>query len=117
MLKVCAWVLILGLLILTIVPAADRPETGLQHDLEHFLAFGLAGIVVALAYPNRLLVLLLAAAMFTLALELIQIPLPARHARLEDFAVDTLGACGAIALAYLARSFARTKLLGKPRRA
>lgn len=34
--------LALTYVILTIVPAADRPETGLQHDVEHFGAFSLA---------------------------------------------------------------------------
>jgi VanZ family protein len=90
-------------LIITVVPVAERPETGLPHDLEHFLAFALAGMAVALAYPSRGPVLVPAAFAFTLVLEMMQIPLATRHARVEDFAVDALGACGAIVTAYLAR--------------
>ena len=39
MLKAASWVIILGLVIVTVVPADERPVTGLQHDIEHFLAF------------------------------------------------------------------------------
>jgi VanZ family protein len=102
-LKVAAWLLVIGLLIITVVPAAERPETDLQHDFEHFLAFALAGTAVALAYPSRVPVLVPAAFAFTLVLEMMQIPLATRHARVEDFAVDALGACGAIVTVYLAR--------------
>jgi hypothetical protein len=69
-LKAAAWLLVIGLLIVTVVPAAERPETRLQHDLEHFLAFALAGMVVALAYPSRLPILVAAAFAFTLVLEI-----------------------------------------------
>ena len=111
MLKIAAWLVILGLVIITIVPATERPVTGLQHDLEHFLAFGFAGLLFALAYPHRLLPMVLAAILYTLALEIIQIPLSTRHARLEDFAVDALGACAAIFVVYVVRVSLRKKQL------
>jgi VanZ family protein len=111
MLKITAWLVVLGLIIVSVVPAAERPETGLQHDLEHFLAFGFAGLIVALAYPHRLLLMATAAVAYTLALEIIQIPLATRHARIEDLAVDALGACAAVFLAYLARVSLRKKQL------
>jgi VanZ family protein len=91
------------------VPAAERPETGLQHDLEHFLAFAVAGLLVALAYPKRLMPLVSGVVVYALALEIIQIPLATRHARLEDFVVDALGACAAIVLVYVARLAAGTR--------
>lgn len=107
--KVLAWLLAIALLVLTLVPAAERPETGLQHDLEHLLAFSLAGLLVALAYPRHLLLLVAVAIGFTLALELMQIPLPTRHARVEDFAVDAIGACAAIVVVYLAKPLLRMR--------
>jgi len=109
MLKILAWLVVLGLVIVSVVPAVDRPETGLQHDLEHFLAFGFAGLIVALAYPHRLIPMTLAAVIYALALEIIQIPLATRHARLEDFAVDALGGCAAIFLVFLVRMSLRNK--------
>ena len=101
-LRIFAWLLVLGLVITTVVPASERPVTGIQHGYEHFLAFGFVGFVFALAYLERpFIFLMLAAPAFTLALELVQIPLPTRHARLEDFIVDAVASCVGIALAHL----------------
>jgi VanZ family protein len=99
-LKVASWLIIVGLVIVTIVPADERPVSGLQHDLEHFLAFGLAGLVFGLAYSGHVRALLAGALLFTLALELLQIPLATRHARVEDFIVDAAGACPGIMITY-----------------
>jgi hypothetical protein len=109
-LRVLAWILIAGLVILTIVPASERPVTGVEHNYEHFLAFGLTGLVYALAYPKRLVILLTQGVVFALALELLQIPLPSRHARLGDFAVDALAGCGGMVVAYLSKRVWDTKL-------
>ena len=86
--RVPAWALLLLLFVLSIVPAADRPETGVNHNLEHFLPFALLGIVFALGYENQLPRLLLGGLLFAGLIELAQIPLPSRHARLVDFIVD-----------------------------
>jgi VanZ family protein len=106
-LRAASWVIISGLIITTIVPADARPVTGVQHELEHLLAFGLAGATFGLAYAWRLPLNLLSAVVFALALELSQIPLPTRHARFEDFVVDALAACLGIVLAHCCR-----KLIG-----
>lgn len=76
---------------LTVVPANDRPVTGLGQDLEHFLCFAALGVLTAYAFELPLKLLLPATVAFALVLELAQIPLPTRHARLEDFVVDALG--------------------------
>lgn len=93
--KAFSWLIILGLVAATIVPANERPVTGLQHDLEHFLAFVLAGLTFGFAHSVHVSLrgLLLRAIVFTLVLELSQIPLPTRHARVEDFIVDAIAAC------------------------
>jgi VanZ family protein len=97
------WVIIFGLVVVTVVPANERPATDLQHDLEHFLAFGLAGLMFGIAYARSLGANFTSAILFALALELSQIPLPTRHARLEDFVVDALAACLGIAIAHFCR--------------
>jgi VanZ family protein len=90
LLKIAAWMLVAGLVLATVVPASERPVTGVNHNLEHFLAFAFSAAVFALAHPKLKLVPLLAAGTaFTLGLELMQIPLPTRHARLADFLYDT----------------------------
>jgi VanZ family protein len=107
-LRAANWFIILGLVIVTVVPADARPVTDLRHELEHFLAFGLAGATFGLAYAWRLQLNLLSAVVFSLALELIQIPLPTRHARFEDFVVDAAAACAGIVLAYGSRKLIET---------
>jgi VanZ family protein len=106
-LRAASWFIILSLVIIAVVPADLRPVTDLKHELEHFLAFGLAGATFGLAYAWRLHLNLLSAVLFALMLELIQIPLPTRHARFEDFAVDALAVCLGIVLAHCCR-----KLIG-----
>jgi VanZ family protein len=94
------------LLVLTVVPAAERPETGLQHDFEHFAAFALAGLLFGAAFRIQTGWLLIAGAVYTLLLECLQIPLPTRHARLEDLMVDCLAICLGIVLVRVGRSCA-----------
>jgi VanZ family protein len=107
MLRPASWVIILGLVIVTVVPADERPVTGLQHDIEHFLAFALAGLTFGLAYAQNTRVNLLSAFVFTLALELSQIPLTTRHARPRDFMVDAAAACLGIVIAHFCRKLVK----------
>lgn len=102
-LRVLAVLLLAGLVLITIVPASERPVTGLQHDIEHALAFMTAGLCFALAFEMPTTWMVGAAVAFTLALECLQIPLPSRHARLEDFIVDTIGICLGLVLAHFGK--------------
>ncbi len=103
LLKVLAWLLVAGLVAATVVPASERPVTGVPHNYEHFLSFAVSAFVFALAHPNlRPRPLYAAGVAFTLALELMQIPLPTRHARLEDFLYDTAAVWCAFAAVRLA---------------
>lgn len=86
-----AIVALVGVIALTVVPAAERPVTGFGQNLEHFLCFATVGALTALAFEVPLKLLLPASTVFALLLELVQIPLATRHARLEDFIVDALG--------------------------
>jgi VanZ family protein len=110
-LRILAWVLVIGVIVLTVAPASDRPEIGVAHKYEHLLAFGLVGLVFALAYSWPPRVLFTSGIVFALLLELAQIPLPTRHARIEDFLVDAFGASLGITLAYLARSACKSSVV------
>ena len=92
---------LIGVFLLSVIPAAERPVTGIGSHLEHFLCFALVGGMTALAFRLTLRTLLPAAVVFTMVLELSQIPLPTRHARISDFVVDALSACAAILVARL----------------
>jgi VanZ family protein len=104
-LQFAALLIVAALVILSIVPAAERPDMGIQHDIEHFAAFMLPGVLFAAAFQIRTPSLLLAGAAFTLALECVQIPLPSRHARLQDFLVDTLAVWLGILIARVGRNY------------
>ena len=49
-LRILAWLLVLGLVLATVVPAPERLETGLNHIFEHFLAFSVVGFIFAHAH-------------------------------------------------------------------
>src|SRR6516165_3163137 len=111
MLRAASWVIILGLVIVTVIPGDERPITGLQHDIEHFVAFGLAGLTFGFAYFQSVRVNLLSAFVFTLVLELSQIPLATRHARLRDFMVDATAACVGIVIGHLCRKLVKDQVV------
>jgi hypothetical protein len=72
----------------TTIPAAFQFRPG----WEHALAFVLIGLAFGLAYPrNRLFTVGVSVVMIGV-LELLQLWIPGRHARLEDFVVDAVAA-------------------------
>jgi hypothetical protein len=100
----CAGVVMI--LFLSFVPADERPVTGLGQAVEHLTAFGLvAGMFAIGGYRLGLIRLLVIAFLFCGCIELLQVPLPTRHARVSDFAVNLLGSYGAIAFVMLGSKF------------
>lgn len=97
-----SWLAVLALVVVSMVPADERPMTGLHHEFEHFLAFVLASLMFGFAHSVSvsLRALLLGAIVFSLVLELSQILLQTRHARMEDFIVDAVAACVGIVIGY-----------------
>ncbi|WP_041801343.1 hypothetical protein [Rhodopseudomonas palustris] len=106
-LRILAYACAAALLLLTIVPADQRPVSGLPHDIEHFGAFMLPGLLFGFAFEKKTPLLLLGAIWFCLLLEAVQIPLSTRHARLEDALVDSLAMC----IGVLAGRIAKTQFL------
>jgi VanZ family protein len=99
LLKLFAWLLALAVTFATLGPPRMRPHSNLGQDGEHTLAFVLVGIAFGLAYPARRLLTTTIAVIMIGVLELLQLWVPGRHARLEDFIVDALAACAGFALA------------------
>jgi VanZ family protein len=91
-----------------VVPAADRPVTGAGQLLEHLTAFAIVGGAFAVGYRLSLIHLLFLAVLFCAGIEMLQIPLPTRHARVSDFLVDAGGACLAILCVFVARQILNT---------
>jgi VanZ family protein len=100
-----AWLAAAALTFVTLSPPSLRPLTAVPHDFEHLVAFGITGALFAAAYPRhrgRLIVLALAAVAL---LELAQIAVPGRHARMIDFMTDFAGtAAGIVIVAALQQS-------------
>ena len=91
-LRLFAWLLAAAVTFATLGPASQRPHAPVTHDGEHALAFILIGLAFSLAYPrHRLLAAGISVVLIGL-LELLQLFVPGRHARLEDFIVDALTA-------------------------
>jgi VanZ family protein len=98
-LRIIAWLLTAAVTFATLGPPWLRPHSDLGQDGEHALAFVLVGLAFGLAYPPRRLLTTAMAVVLIGVLELLQLWMPGRHARLEDFVVDALAACAGMALA------------------
>jgi VanZ family protein len=98
-LRGAAWTSLTIIIVLTFVPPTLRPVSGMPHTVEHFAIFFLTGALFAIAYEVRVSLLLIAAVIFCVCLELLQSYVPGRHARLSDAIVDASSACMGIALA------------------
>lgn len=98
-LRMIAWILAAAVAFATLGPATYRPHSDLSQNGEHALAFVLVGLAFGLAYGrNRWATAAICVVVIGL-LEALQLWMPGRHARLEDFVVDALAACVGLALA------------------
>jgi VanZ family protein len=93
LLRIFAWLLAAAITFATVGPPRLRPHSELGQDGEHAFAFLLVGLAFGIAYTqNRLRTAAIGVVMIGV-LELLQLFVPGRHARLEDFIVDALTAC------------------------
>ncbi len=98
------WTGFLLIVILSVVPASQRPHTSAPGVFEHALAYGLTGLVLAMGYgkTSTRLMLFFCLASASALFEIIQMWLPGRSAALKDVAASTTGAAvGLIAGAIL----------------
>lgn len=100
--RVTAWTLALLILLLSVVPARLRPETDIPHDLEHFVTFFVTGVAFACGYGQKVVEVAIALIAFSGLIEIVQIYVPGRHARLSDFIVDAAALCIGVAVASFA---------------
>lgn len=102
LLRLVSWLLAAAVTFVTLGPENVRPHPVLGQQGDHALAFLLVGIFFGLAYPQqRWTVSTVAVALIGL-LEIMQLWVPGRHARFEDFVVDALSACVGFALSAVA---------------
>jgi VanZ family protein len=101
MLRIAAWLLAAAVTFATLGPPNHRPHSSLGQDGEHALAFILIGLSFGLAYPRHRPTVAGIAIVLIGVLELLQLLVPGRHARLEDFLVDAIAACAGFVLTAL----------------
>jgi VanZ family protein len=99
--RIAAWLLAAAIVVLSLVPPSMRPETAAPHDLEHFAIFAATGMAFGLGYTRQFFGVAAALVIFTGAVELAQIVVPGRHARVSDFVVDAV----AVLIGLVASSF------------
>src|SRR5262249_21730858 len=103
--RVMAWLFLSAIVVLTVVPPDSRPVTFVPHNIEHAAIFMAAGILFGTAYLGSKWLLSIGAIVFCAAIELAQLYVPGRHARLGDFVID---ATAAVLGVFLGRILLRT---------
>lgn len=91
LLRLLAWLLLFGLVVVTVGPLSLRPVTPLPTQLERALALLLIGFVFALAYPRHIVLVAALVLGTTIVLELVQVFEPSRHGRIVDVSVKLIG--------------------------
>jgi VanZ family protein len=86
--RIVAWNLAATIVILSLVPPALRPETGTPHNLEHFTICAATGFAFGLGYKRRRDLLAILLVIFVSSIEIAQLFVPGRHARLSDLIID-----------------------------
>jgi VanZ family protein len=76
----------------------SEPETGARHNLEHFTIFAATGFAFGLGYKRRHDLIAILLVIFSGAIEIVQLFVPGRHARLGDFII---AACIGLVMASL----------------
>jgi VanZ family protein len=101
--RIVAWCLAVAILMLSLVPPDLRPETGVPHAAEHFTIYAVTGTAFGLGYAQREAFLAATLIIFAGIVELAQLLVPGRHARLSDFIIDALAMGLGVAAASLSR--------------
>ena len=107
--RFAGWLLLAAIAVLSFVPASYRPVSPLGHNWEHFLVHVLLGLTFGIGYAKRWWLLCLGLTAITGAIELTQLIVPGRHARVRDFLIDAAAASLGLGLAWLSNSVASAR--------
>jgi VanZ family protein len=100
--KIAGWLALAFIVYATLSPIDARPVLASNPHLEHFAAFALVGLAFALAYPGRVLLVVVIVVGAAVGLEALQVLTPDRHGRVADALVKALGGICGISVGQLA---------------
>jgi VanZ family protein len=86
--QITAWILLIAIVVLSLSSPLYRPVTIFPHSVEHLTIFLAAGLTFGVAYPQRRQLQVLSLLVFAAGIELCQLFVSGRHARLNDFLID-----------------------------
>ena len=112
-LKLAAWLLLVAVVLLTLVPADFRPSTPLPLKAERALGFAVLTFFFTLAYPRRWLLILLGMSAGAVGLELLQFAVPSRDPSPIDAAVKVIGAVLGVTGAMITRRIVAAAYRGR----
>jgi VanZ like family len=105
---IVGWLSLAFIVFATLSPIGARPALTSPH-LEHFAAFALAGFAFALAYPNRVLLVVVLVVGAAIGFEALQLLTPDRHGRAIDALTKALGGISGISLGQMASFLLRLR--------
>ena len=96
MFRVVAWLTLVAVVLVTIVPAELRPTSMLPLKLERALGFATLSFIFALAYARHWKMVLILLMLAAFGLELFQFLVPSRDPSIIDALVKAIGAAGGV---------------------
>jgi VanZ family protein len=96
-----AWVAVGLLALVTLVPAQERPQSGLSSSLEHLAAYAVTAAAFSFASATQRWKILLVLSLYAGILEFLQHYAPGRHARFGDFLMSCAGVFVGVSGAWL----------------
>jgi VanZ family protein len=106
--RIIAWLLLVAIVVLSFVPASNRPMTGAPSNMEHLAIYVATGFAFAVGYADRLVYAASGLVLFSGMIEMMQALAPSRHARLTDFLIDAGAAVLGMAPFVAARRWVRS---------
>ncbi len=106
-----AWLAVLTIIVLSVVPGNMRPHALGNDYYEHFAAYFITGCLLAIGYlrPMQLLSSGVLLPICAGSLEFVQLWIPGRTASAGDFAISTIGAwIGLLLIVVVRRAHERT---------
>lgn len=100
-LRVFAWLLLAGLLFVTLAPIGLRPISLLPTQLERILALVIIGFCFAFAYPRHTVPVAVLVFGAIVGAELLQLFAPSRHGRVPDAIAKLAGAAAGLVAGHL----------------